>query len=215
MPGDKTVGVPGSTRLEQHTDGGGGVKSGTTISRQEMSNTASHDRIDVEASIRYHNRCPGIEGQTSQTILLLRSPSSWSSFHSSGRDCETATTWEKAVDVWNMYWHRGPTKLHSSSGMYRVSAEQTPPNQGWRTNTPGRTLRDESARWFCTKLATNSWLAAITICTRPSTTKLAGNTGTISPHTGRNSTTTSINETENDTQLDYNICAIVGDSHQE
>ena len=37
-----------------------------TIPRQEMSNTAPHDRIDVEASIRYHNRCPGIEGQTRQ-----------------------------------------------------------------------------------------------------------------------------------------------------
>ena len=51
MPGDKTVGVPGSTRLEQHTDGGGGVKSGTTIPQQEVLNTAPHDRIDVEASI--------------------------------------------------------------------------------------------------------------------------------------------------------------------
>ena len=114
-----------------------------------------------------------------------------------------------------MYWHRGPTKLHRSSGMYHVSVEQTPPNQGWRTNTPGRTLRTESARWSCTKLATNSWLAAITTCTRPGTTKLTRTTASIGPHKGQNSTTTSINDTENDTRLDYNICAIVGDSHQE
>ena len=66
MPGDKTVGVPGSTRLEQHTDGRGGVKSDTTILRREMSITVSHDRIDVEASIRYHNRCPGLKGKQAE-----------------------------------------------------------------------------------------------------------------------------------------------------
>ena len=55
----------------------------------------------------------------------------------------------------------------------------------------------------------------ITTCTRSGTTKLAGTTATIGPHTGRNSATMSINEAENDTRLDYNICAIVGNSHQE
>ena len=50
-------------------------------------------------------------------------------------------------------------------------------------------------------------------CTRPGTTKLAGTTATIGPHTGQNSA--QINKTENDTRLDYNICAIIGDSHQE